>query len=533
MLIAALLAAVFVPPLWAQRGALPGKTLLILPFQNDSKLPNLDWVGESFPEILGTRLAGFFVIDRHERLNALERMGLPPNLRPSRATAYQIAQAMEVDYVVVGSYAYDGQSFTARAQVLDMDRLHLSPAVVASGSLPSLIQVEDLLAHDLMHVLASAGVTSRGDLLSAPSAPRLDAFESYVRGLLATARQDKVARFREAVRLDPSYSQASFQLGKTLYEAREYGPAVAWLEHIPPSDLAAREAHFYLGICEFYLGHYEKSQNAFEFVAGRLPLIEVYNNLGVVAGRRDQKSAAQYFERAVQADPTDPDYRLNLAIAQVRNGDTAGAARQLRELLALRPSDGEAKALLEALNRPPVMSGTATTPATLRAADAKLPLERIKRNYDEASFRQLAFELDNQSEMRLAGKPAREHAQFHLERGQELLTQGFFSEAEKHFREAVILDPTMAAAHLGLARILSADHPPEARAEAHSALVLQPSAEGWLVLAQLDLRDNKLEGAQHGVEEALRLEPANAAALAMKRDIDSRLAEKSRTLTPR
>ncbi|MGA9210435.1 MAG: tetratricopeptide repeat protein [Terriglobales bacterium] len=544
--IAALMVAALALPCRAQRDALPGKTLLVMPFQNNSRVPGLDWVGESFPEVLGGRLTGFFVIDRRDRLNAFDRMGLPANLRPSRATAYQIAQAMEVDYVIVGSYAYDGQSFTARAQVLDMERLHLSTPVVASGSLPSLIQVETLLAQNLMHLLAPSRTTTRSEFISAQPAPRLDAFENYMRGLVATSRQEKIARFRDAVRLDPTYSQAIFQMGKTLYDGHEYAPAAAWLERIPPSDPLAREASFYLGICEFYLGQYEKAQNAFDFVAARLPLIEVYNNLGVVAGRRGQKSAVHYFERAVEADPSDPDYRLNLAIALARNGDSAGATRQLRELLALNPSDGEAKALLEALNRPAVIhpttpnagvlgtpvAGTATTAAAIRPAEVKLPLERIKRNYDEASFRQIAFELENQSEMKLADKPAQEHAQYHVERGHELLDQGFVDEAEKHFREAVILDPTNAAAHLGLARILSADHPPEARAEAHSALILQPSAEAWLILAQLDLRDNNAEAARQDVEHALELEPANTAAAALKRDIAARLADKPPTPTP-
>jgi len=503
-----------------------------MPFQNNSKAPNLDWIGESFPEVLGGRLPGFFVIDRQDRVNAFDRMGLPATLRPSRAVAYQVAQAMDVDYVIVGSYVYDGQSFTARAQVLDMQRLHLSTPVVASGSLPSLIQIETLLARDLMHLLGPTRAPARNEFRSPQAAPRLDAFENYIRGLASASRQEKIARFRDAVRLDPTYSRAVFQLGKTLYNGHEYAPASAWFEHIPKNDSLAGEASFYLGLCEFYLGHYEKAENAFESVAARLPLIEVYNNLGVVAARRGEKSALQYFERAVDAAPSDPDYRLNLAIALARNGDASSAARQLRELLALTPSDDEARTLLETLNRPPVMVGTANMPATLRPAEAKLPLERIKRNYDEASFRQIAFELENQSEMKLAGKSPHEHAQFHVERGRDLLNHGFLGEAEKHFREAVILDPTNAAAHVGLARILSADHPAEARAEVHSTLVLQPSAEGWLILAQLDLRDNNTQAAREDVEHALQLEPANAAAAVMKHDISTRLANQSQTLTP-
>jgi Tfp pilus assembly protein PilF/TolB-like protein len=515
----------------AQRAPLPGKTLLVLPFQNNSTVSGLDWIGESFPELLGPRFTAFFVIDRQQRLKAFDRLGLPASLRPSRATVYELARAMEVDYVIVGGYSYDGPSFSAHAQVLDMQSLHLSPAVTASGSLPGLIQVENLLALNLQHILAPNLTTSRSEFLSSQPAPRVDAFENYMRGLVAPSRAEKITRLREAVRLNPAYMQAILQLGKTYYEARDYASAASWLERIPQSDPLAREASFYLGISAYYLNQFEKAQNAFEFVAARLPLTEVYNNLGVVAGRRGQKSAGRYFERALAADPSDPDYRFNLAVALTRNGDVTAATQQLRELLALRPSDGEAQALLDTLSRPQVITDAAN-PAPVAKPEVKLPLERIKRNYDEASFRQIAFELEYLSERKLADKPPREHASFHVEQGRELLNQGFVGEAEKHFREAIVLDPTSAAAHLGMAKILAADRPNDARAEARSALILQPSAEAYLVLAQLDLRDNNAEAAREDVERALTLEPANAAAVAMKRDIAARLADPSRTRAP-
>jgi Tfp pilus assembly protein PilF/TolB-like protein len=527
ILFIALLAASLSASIVAQSGPEPGKTLLVLPFQDNSAVQGLDWISESFPEVLSPRFTGFFVIGRQERRNAFERMGLPANLRPSRATAYQIAQAMEVDYVVLGSYAYDGHSFSASAQVLDMQRLHLSSAASASGSLSALIQVENLLALDLLHQLSPALVTSRNEFLSAQPGPRPDAFENYMRGLVAVARQDKIARFREAVRLDPTYTQAIFELGKSLYEGRDYAAAASWLEHIPASDALAPEASFYRGICDFYLGQFEKAQKAFDFVAARLPLPEVYNNLGVVAGRSGQKSAAGYFERAITADPRDPDYRFNLAIALARKGDSAGASRQLQELLTLRSSDGEAKAMLDALGAPPLTPAAAGNALAIKPAEVKLPLERIKRNYDEASFRQLAFEIENLSEKKLAYSAPHDHALFHVERGRDLLNQGFMGEAEKQFREAIVLDPTNAAAHLGMARVLAEDKPSEARAEVRSALILQPSADAWLVLAQLDLLENKPEQASQEVERALELEPANAAAATLKRDIATRLADKS------
>jgi len=51
-----------------------------------------------------------------------------------------------------------------------------------------------------------------------------------------------------------------------------------------------------------------------------------------------------------------------------------------------------------------------------------------------------------------------------------------------------------------------------------------------LVLARLDLRDNKAEAAAQHVDRALQLEPSNASALALKRAVAAKLAEKAQPL---
>jgi cytochrome c-type biogenesis protein CcmH/NrfG len=72
--------------------------------------------------------------------------------------------------------------------------------------------------------------------------------------------------------------------------------------------------------------------------------------------------------------------------------------------------------------------------------------------------------------------------------------------------------------------------PIAARAEANRALRLRSFAEPLLVLARLDLSDNKTETAAVSVNRALQLEPSNTSALALKRAIAAKLAEKAQPL---
>ena len=96
-------------------------------------------------------------------------------------------------------------------------------------------------------------------------------------------------------------------------------------------------------------------------------------------------------------------------------------------------------------------------------------------------------------------------------------------EAEQEFHTALAADPANAMAHAGIAEVRertgSAD---DARAEAQTSLKLAPNAAAYLVLARLELQANQLSASASDVASALRLEPANSAALGMKTALAAR-----------
>lgn len=491
----------------AQSASTTSQTILLLPFQNASKSPGLEWIGEAFPEIMGGRMASpsLYVVPREDRMYAFDRSGIPTSQRPSHATLFRIGEQMDVEYMVLGRYTYDGQKFTAVAQLLDVKNLRLSKEMTESGPLTSIVEIQSALAWDLLHAISPSIEVARNEFVAGSTPVRLDAFENYIRGITAQNRTEKIRKFREAVRLNPSYTLAMLQLGRTYFAGRDYDAAALWFSKIPRSDPAGREASFYAGLCYYFIGEYDKAESAFKYLTSLFPLTEVYNNLGVVAARRGKKTADDYFQKAVEADPHEPDYHFNLGLTLYRNGDMNGAARQLREAVRLRPSDTEAKSLLDAV---------------LNKDRGRMPLERIKRNYDETSFRQLALEIQNATETRLAKSDPRTHAAYHVEHGHALLAQNFIAEAGQELREAITLDPNNAGAHAGLAAVLEASNDLEgARKEVSAALKLEPVAEAYVVLARIDLRSNNVQAASDNIEHALKLEPANAAALALKKAI--------------
>lgn len=520
------------PPQNTDPAAPAGRIVLVLPFENRSGQPDIAWIGESFPDTLNQRLnsAGFLTISRDDRQYALDHLGFPTDFRPTRATTIRIAQTLDANYVIIGSYNVANGRISVQAQLLEVNNLRMSSPVDDSAELPRLFDVQNALAWKIARQVDPHFNVAQQIFLATSGQVKLSAFENYIRGITATTPQERIKRLQVAVQEAPSYTAALLALGKAQYAQRDYDHAASTLARIPPTDRRSLEANFYIGLARFNSARYADSEKAFAFVASRLPLPEVVNNQAVASSRQAHNATA-LFERAVAADPNDPDYHYNLAVAHFRTGDLAGAQREIDLTLKLRPNDPEAPELkaLIAYGRPappaapkPV-SASVTPPGSAKPASVFEPLERIRRTYSEASFRQAAFQLDQMRAARMATLPPAEQASQYIQLGRDYLAQGLIPEAEQQFQSALTAAPNSAEAHAGLAQIReqSGDHA-EARNQAQESIKLSPNAQAYLVLARIELNENQTAASAGDVGRALKLEPNNTAALGIKQALAAR-----------
>ena len=503
-----------------------GRVVLVLPFENKSGQAALDWVGESFPDTIDQRLgsAGFLTITRDDRLYALDHLGLPADFRPSRATTIRMAQTLDANFVVLGSFAVTGGRIQVQARVLDVDRLKLSTPISDSSELARLLDAENAVAWKVTRAMDPAFPVAEGTFLAASAGVKLSSFENYTRGTTAVQPAERVKRLEAAVAETPNYAAALLALGKAQYAQRQYDEAAATLGKVPGTDRRALEARFYVGLARFNSAKYAEAESAFAFVASRLPLPEVVNNQGVAASRQGHDAVA-LFQRASTADPNDPDYHYNLAVALLRRGDGTAAAKQLTEVLRLRPQDGEAKQLMSrvGMGKAAVGSDNAAAGGPGNAASGFQTAERIRRNYSETSVLQAAFQMDQMRMMRLQTMPPAERAAQLTETGREYLQQGLLPEAEQEFQNAIAADPANATAYASLAQVREqSGDAAAARTEAQASLKIKPNVTAYLVLSRMELRDGQLGAAATDVASALKIEPGDTAALGMRQALAAR-----------
>jgi tetratricopeptide (TPR) repeat protein len=524
-----------------------GRILLVLPFDNRTGQPSLEWIREAAAEILSSRLAsaGFAPMSRADRMYALDHLGLPQGFHPSRASSLKLAETLDADSIIVGSYVTDGTSIVAEAQLVDVPHLRMSASVTARGEMSNLIPVFDSLAWKLTRQLDPGFKVSEETFVASGSGLNLAAFEQYVRGITESDQQERLRHLNQSVMLSPGFSPACMALGREDYSSQQYEQAAAAFAKVGGNGTGADdalEAGFFRGLSLLFSGDYPHAEDAFAGVARVLPLAEVLNNQGVALARSGQDGIA-LFRQAEAADPDQADYHFNLAVGLKRRANTAEALTELAECLRLRPNDTEAQAVLKAwteTGKPtPVKAALAKptpekTPAAglqepAKAAEADEvaggktdPLERIERTFDAAAFHQAALMMDQMNAARLAALPPPQRAQILSAQAHEYLDHGLLLEAERLYQAAVAADSKIAAAHAGLAEIRERDNDVQAaRKEAVTSLELMPSVEAYLVLVRLDIATNHRDEALHNVRSALQIDSKNKAALELWQQIQA------------
>jgi tetratricopeptide (TPR) repeat protein len=342
----------------------PG-TFLVFPFENQSRMANLDWVGEGLAEITSERLEdrGLSVFSREERLAVLEKIGLPDSARFSHATMVKIAGEADADEIIYGRFVSDGKTVTVEAQVLHLNPPRLSEAFTQTTSMDDLLRAHARLSWQLLCVITKRDCPFEGanrdesSFSEPPPSLHMDALENFVHGLTGTDDEARLRALREAARLEPAWDRPAYELGLIYFGRRDCESALPWFSRVPPNRPDGPEASFDTGVCHLLRNDPARAEASFSGLMERarssdpkdqLPeMAEVHNNLGIARLHLGNSiEAAAEFERATALDADEPDYWINLGIARLAAKQAAAAVTPFERARNLAPDDKDARVLL-------------------------------------------------------------------------------------------------------------------------------------------------------------------------------------------
>jgi len=512
---------------------------LVFPFENAGASPRLDWLGEGLEELTIQRLsaAGQQVYSHAGRTGELERSGLPPNAKLSRASMLRIAQNLDADFVVFGRFTSDGQSLSVESQILRVNPARLLAAVRETGPLDSLMDLHLRLLWRLLSANDHTYSRSLEEFSKAQRPLRLDAFEHYARGLLAIDDDARLRELREAARLEPEWPDPDFAIADAYYARHDCDSALIWFAKVPKSHDRYVEAVFATGVCRLQMNQPDRAEEVFTSLQEALrnnlvsgaDLPEILNNLALARARQGKAQAAMSdLRRAAELDPDEDDYPFNLGLLALGASEFAAAADYFREASGREPDSAENRALtilsLEKAGKKAEAdeeresAGETFGPDALPVIhlDAKDPkkdvltrLERVRTEMDTTALRLeivSAGDAANAAAAAGADTPAA-----HIRRGRQELSAGRVDAAESEFRAALGSDAGNASAHNGLAEVYRRrGELDDSAKELQASLEIRDSAAVRTTLARVYLAQKKPEMARVEAERALKLAPKYA-----------------------
>jgi tetratricopeptide (TPR) repeat protein len=538
------------------------QTILVFPFENQSRMASLEWLSEGLAELTVDRLEGDsrFVFSREDRLDVLERMGLPSSAQFSVATMIDIGREIGADDVLFGAYTSDGKTISVTARVLRLDPPQLSDALSVSGPLANLLPLHARLAGSLACALDAAtcprGAPPAG--VTDPNRPpsNLGAFQIYIRAVTGPADDQRLRDLRDAARLEPDWDLPAFELGLEEFERRDCESALVWFSRVPPDRPRGVEASFDAGVCHLLDNDATRAASSFQdvldrdiFLALRTPvagdsrsqtgaqpapgssdahaapagldLPEARNDLGVAYLRMGSfPDAVAQFQRATQIAPDAPDFLFNLGIAQFLAGDAADAQSDLRRAEKLAPDDAGIRTAIDqiAVQPPPAAppppraaKSKSQAPSSANPSASWAARARIAPRLDRAWLRP-GGEVSAAAAAQQPGAP-QDALALHIQRGQQFLAAADLDDAQRAFTEALLSAPYDATAHRGLAEVFRREgRPADALRELGDAISNLNDAPTHVEMAQLLIEMNRPSDARDQLHQALAIDPANAPA---------------------
>src|SRR5215467_4858042 len=155
---------------------------------------------------------------------------------------------------------------------------------------------------------------------------------------------DASIEFRNALRLDPRFVEAYYQLAQVEIARRDWSQAYAALEktvELSPERLDARldRGCLYLAARQF-----DKAEDEANFILMTdVKNVAAYQLLGAsLIGQRKPDQALSAFFKVTELLPNDPSAFVNVALVEISLGRFSPAERHLKQALAVDPKDQQA-----------------------------------------------------------------------------------------------------------------------------------------------------------------------------------------------
>jgi len=326
-------------------------SIAILPFENRSGDPELEYVSDGIAE---------GIINRLSQLPSLNKVIASSSVRGYKGRtvdAATVAQEVDVRAVVMGSMVQLGENIRINVELIDGENNSTLWGETYTRPRSAVYELEETLSKEIADALGIQLTGDEGERLTKRYTENNEAHEAYLKGKFERANstveslQKALQHFEEAIEKDPNYAPAYVGLADAYYY-------LGWIRNVMPleeamprmEDLAMKaleiddrlaEAHAALGrVRNVYYRDWEGAEKEFKLAIELDPSSSNANNYyGRFLGRMGRfEEAIPLVKRAQQLDPLFLGRRISAAQLFTLARRYEEAIEELEMALAANPN---------------------------------------------------------------------------------------------------------------------------------------------------------------------------------------------------
>jgi adenylate cyclase len=337
-------------------GAIPEKSIAVLPFDNLSHDPDNAYFSEGIQDEILTRLAKIAELKVISRTSTQKYKSAPDNLR-------EIAHQLGVAHILEGSVQKAGEQVRINVQLINaLNDAHLW-ADTYDRKLTDIFSVESEVARAVAEALRAKLTGSAEKILASKPTENPEAHQLYLKGRYFWNRRTEenlktaLSHFQQAIDKDPTYALAYAGLADSYALLPVYSPtppkqninrAIAAARRALELDPDLSEAHTALANALVADLRFAEAEHEFKRAIDLNPNYATahqwYSECLQTQGRFDE--ALVEAKKAYELDPLSLIINCVVGMAYAVNGQNAEAQQQQRRTLEMDPKFGPAQFML-------------------------------------------------------------------------------------------------------------------------------------------------------------------------------------------
>jgi tetratricopeptide (TPR) repeat protein len=322
----------------------------LFPFENLSKEKKYEWISFGFDYLLSNKLsniAAYYVPEKKIINKALADAGYGQR-RIDGEMVYHVGKSAGINIGISGNYYTNGKNLNVNVSFINAFNGASIFSKEYTSSFGDMFSIADDIVKNLIDLSTVSLSQNEQNIINRQITSSVKAFEFFSNGYIENEKPTRqrevvIGLFRNAIREDPNFWEASYNLGIAYFNDQDYNKALEQFDRIITALPAFEKPYYGRALILYRRKDYAKAKSDFQKVIKYNPNdYKPYFYLGKISNNLKQyKDANKYLQKAAEINPDYSKIFLEMGNIYFVQQKYRGGIPHYKKAVELDPTDKE------------------------------------------------------------------------------------------------------------------------------------------------------------------------------------------------